>query len=135
MNTGETNIGLNPVGLPGVLAPITRIGAGEVRVDKALASGTAAWAGTDVGAALSFGYQAVASREELEKKVTVKNYTSSGRWYRITPSFRFADDAASRRSGDRHAVPHPGAGRADAAGSRSRLELDPRRLPIWAAAA
>jgi hypothetical protein len=43
MNTGETNIGINPVGLPDYPAPITRIGGGEVRVNKAIATSTAAW--------------------------------------------------------------------------------------------
>src|SRR4029077_11561110 len=43
MNTAETNIQINPALQPGVLAPITRIGGGEVRVDKAVASKTAAW--------------------------------------------------------------------------------------------
>ena len=37
MNTAETNILTNPATQPGVLAPITRIGGGEVRVDRALA--------------------------------------------------------------------------------------------------
>ena len=32
MNTAETNIQINPATQPGVLAPITRIGGGEVRV-------------------------------------------------------------------------------------------------------
>ena len=44
MNTGETTIYINPATQPGVLAPITRIGGGEVRVERALASQTAAWA-------------------------------------------------------------------------------------------
>ena len=39
----ETNIFTNPATLPGVLAPITRIGAGEVRVDNAAGLKTAAW--------------------------------------------------------------------------------------------
>ena len=56
MNTGETNIGINPVGLPGVLAPITRIGGGEVRVNKAVAATTAAWDADDLTGSLSFGY-------------------------------------------------------------------------------
>jgi hypothetical protein len=118
---------------PNPLAPITRIGGGEVRVDKALASGTAAWVGTDVGAALSFGYHAVDSKKTLHKTVTVKNYTGSGRWYTITESFRYADDAAS------------GAVTIDARPSRIfvpagktrkvdvKLRIDATKLPIWQA--
>src|SRR2546427_9386178 len=43
MNTAETNITTNPALQPGVLAPISRIGGGEVRVDRAFHSKTAAW--------------------------------------------------------------------------------------------
>jgi subtilisin family serine protease len=43
MNTADPEVYTNPVFLPGVLAPITRIGAGEVQVNKAVASTTAAW--------------------------------------------------------------------------------------------
>jgi subtilisin family serine protease len=132
MNTAETNVFMNPSVTPNPLAPITRIGGGEVRVDKALASGTAAWAGTDVGAALSFGYHAVDSKKILHQKVTVKNYTGSGRWYTLTETFRYADDAAS------------GAVEVDARPSRIfvpagktrtvdvKVSIDPSKLPVWA---
>ena len=43
VNTANTNVFINPLTQPGVLAPITRIGGGEVRVDAAVASTTAAW--------------------------------------------------------------------------------------------
>jgi len=132
MNTADTNITTNPFTEPGVLAPITRIGGGEVRVDQALASGTAAWAGTDVGAGLSFGYNAVDSKKTLHKKVTVKNYTSSGRWYTITPSFRYADDAASGAvdvdTPSRIFIPAGKTRKFDV-----KLRIDPAKLPIWAA--
>ena len=62
MNTGETNIGINPVALPGVLAPVTRIGGGEVRIDKAVASQTAAWDKDDMAGSLSFGYYPVSKQ-------------------------------------------------------------------------
>jgi hypothetical protein len=35
VNTAETQIQINPVAQPGVPAPITRIGGGEVRVNRA----------------------------------------------------------------------------------------------------
>jgi subtilisin family serine protease len=132
MNTADTDIQINPFTQPGLLAEITRIGAGEVRVDKALASGTAAWAGTDVGAALSFGYQAVAWNEKLHKKVSVRNYTSSGRWYSITPSFRYADDAASGAV----QVDTPSRMWVPAGKTRKfqvKLRIDPSKLPNWEA--
>jgi subtilisin family serine protease len=132
MNTAETNVFMNPSVTPNPLAPISRIGGGEVRVDKALASGTAAWVGTDVGAALSFGYHAVASKETLHKKVTVKNYTGTGRWYTITEGFRYADDAASGGvtidAPSRIFVPAGKTRKFDV-----KLRIDPAKLPIWQA--
>lgn len=95
MNTSETNIFTNPVLLPGALAPITRIGGGEVRVNKAAPSQTAAWNKDDMAGGLSFGYTPVAKTMKLKRDVVVKNYSGASRTYTITPSFRYADDAAS----------------------------------------
>jgi subtilisin family serine protease len=96
MNSAETNIQTNPAVSPGVLAPITRIGGGEVRVDKAFALTAAAWDAVDpASVGLSFGYNAATGTQRLMKKVTVRNYAPSPRTFSITPSFRFANDAAS----------------------------------------
>src|SRR5262249_20556203 len=59
MNTAETNIWLNPVACAGVGAPISRIGAGEIRVKKALDATTAAFDADDLTPSLSFGYRAL----------------------------------------------------------------------------
>ena len=95
MNTAETDIQTDPVRLPGVLAPITRIGGGEVRVDRALQSKTAAWDADDLTGSLSFGYQALSGNSAFQKRVAIRNYSGSPRTYTISPQFRYADDAAS----------------------------------------
>ena len=95
MNTAETEIYTNPATQPGVLAPITRIGGGEVRVDRAIASNTAAWDSETRIGSLSFGYLAATQDQALKKSVTVRNYSSTAKTYTITPTFRYADDAAS----------------------------------------
>lgn len=95
MNTGETNIGLNPYNLPGVLAPITRVGGGEVRVDRALNSKTAAWDAEDITGSLSFGYHTITDNRTFNKRVLVRNYSTEWRFYTVSPRFRYADDAAS----------------------------------------
>lgn len=95
MNTGDTNIGINPVGLPGVLAPITRIGGGEVRVDRAFNSKTSAWDADDMTGSLSFGYHAITEDTTFTKRVTVRNYSNVQRTYNITPTFRYTNDVAS----------------------------------------
>jgi Subtilase family/PA domain len=130
MNTAETNIGLNPVGLPGVLAPISRIGGGEVRVNGALASGTAAWGDLDTGAGLSFGYQAVSGTERLRKRVTVKNYGSTTRTYSISTGFRYANDAASGAID----IDTPSSIRVRPGQTKRfdvRLRIDASKLPVW----
>src|SRR5439155_16332412 len=95
MNTAETDIKTDPARLPGVLAPITRIGGGEVRVDRALHSKTAAWDADDLTGSLSFGYQALSGDSSFRKRVAVRNYSSAPRTYTISPQFRYTDDAAS----------------------------------------
>ncbi|MBC8162725.1 MAG: S8 family serine peptidase [Roseiflexaceae bacterium] len=95
MNTAETTIYTNPATQPGVLAPITRIGGGEVRVDRAADSSTAAWDAKDLTGSLSFGYHAITSIQNFKKEVLVRNYSATARTYTITPDFRYADDAAS----------------------------------------
>jgi minor extracellular serine protease Vpr len=90
MNTGETDIVNDP--LTGELAPITRIGGGEVRVDRAVAATAAAWDADVASAGLSFGYVDVADTVTLTKTVRIRNYDKSRRTYTVTPTFRFDND-------------------------------------------
>lgn len=92
MNTGETDIDTDPFA---GLAPITRIGGGEVRVDKAIASPAAAWDDDGAQGALSFGYVEVTDDVTLRKTVRVRNYSDQDITYDINPTFRYADDQAS----------------------------------------
>lgn len=93
MNNAETNI-INDV-LIGDLAPITRIGGGEVRVDQAMAAPAAAWDADAPQAGLSFGMHEVADVTTLTRTVQVHNYSNGWQTYSITPTFRFANDEAS----------------------------------------
>ena len=95
MNNGETDI-LNEGA--GALAPVSRIGGGEVRVDWAFMAPAVAWDDKDKShpGALSFGFHEVnKEKKKLEKTVKVRNYSDEDIEYTITPTFRFADDAAS----------------------------------------
>jgi subtilisin family serine protease len=130
MNTGETNIGINPVSLPGVLAPVTRIGGGEVRVNRAATAMTAAWDEDTLIPSLSFGYHTLASSVRLERRVRVVNYSNQRRTYTIQNAFRFADDAASGAV----TVEAPATIQVKAGGSATfkvTLRIDPSRLPVW----
>ena len=94
MNNGETDI-LNDA-VTGELAPITRIGGGEVRVDSAHDAPAAAWDDAGFSGSLSFGFvDASKDVQILHKTVRVRNYSDHAIKYNIEPTFRFADDAAS----------------------------------------
>jgi minor extracellular serine protease Vpr len=95
MNTGETNIMNTPAFFGGDLAAITRIGGGEVRVDRALEAPAAAWDEELPSGALSFGFVDVFKTKVLYKTVVVKNYSNQWIHYQINNTFRFADDQAS----------------------------------------
>lgn len=93
MNTAETKTYNNLANTPGYLAPITRIGGGEVRVDRALNAPAAAWDRVDHGGALSFGFvDASAPVTTLTRWVRIKNYTGRTLSYSISAKFRYADD-------------------------------------------
>ena len=129
MNTAETNIKTNPL-LTDELAPITRIGGGEVRVDAALASTTAAWDQEDKAGSLSFGYLATSQTQELRHSVVVRNYSGSTITYAITPTFRYADDAANGAV----ALAAPSSIRVPANGTRTfdvRMRVNPSKLAPW----
>lgn len=130
MNTGETQIYTNPATLPGALAAITRIGGGEVRVDRAAASQTAAWDTDTTIGSLSFGYQALTSSTALKKSVTVRNYGASAQTYTIAANFRYADDAAS--GAVRFQL--PSSITVPANGTKTftiMLKVDASKLPTW----
>jgi len=92
MNNGETNIDTDR--FTG-LAPITRIGGGEVRADRAVGAPAAAWDDAGTAGALSFGFVDVGKETvNLHKTVRVRNYSDEDVQYTIIPTFRFADDAA-----------------------------------------
>jgi len=91
INTGDTDIQTDPnTGL----APISRIGGGEVRVDKALSNQVAAWDAKTLQGALSFGFVDVDKNVvNLQKIVKIRNYSNKTRNFSVTPTFRYEDDA------------------------------------------
>lgn len=94
MNNGETNI-LNDA-VTGSLAPITRIGGGEVRVYNAISAPIAAWEAAGTSGGLSFGFVDVAdSSVTLTKSVQIHNYSNMRRSYDVVPGFRFANDVTN----------------------------------------
>ena len=131
INTAETDILNRPTEFGGTIAPITRIGGGEVRVDRAFASKAAAWDKGAPSAALSFGFHDVTKTiVELRKTVVVRNYSNKAVTYRISSTFRFADDQATGAV----RVSAPSSIRIRARGTaefRVTLRIDARKLPAW----
>jgi minor extracellular serine protease Vpr len=139
MGSAETDVLTNPRTQPGVLAPITRIGGGEVRADRAAAVSTVAFDSTPGGSgqpSLSFGAPRLTRTTTLERRLTVRNLSNQNRTYTLTPSFRYADDQASGAvtpsivGGNTISVQ---AGRERTV--TVRLVVDPSRLPAWPFAA
>jgi subtilisin family serine protease len=130
MNTAETNIFINPATQPGVLAPITRIGAGEVRVNRAVRSTTAAWDAETEAGSLSFGYHAAEAASEIGRRLIIRNFGARARTYGITAAFRYANDASSGAV----TVNVPGSVRVAAGATKAvkvTLNIDPTKLPTW----
>ncbi len=94
MNTAETNIMNRHEFVGGYLAAISRIGGGEVRVDRAVASPLAAWDRTDMTGSLSFGFHEVTGQMDMIKRVTVRNYSDQPITLRSEVEYRYDEDAA-----------------------------------------
>jgi minor extracellular serine protease Vpr len=131
MNTAETNIQTNPLQLPGELAPITRIGAGEVRVNRAAASTTAAWDSKDRAGSLSYGYQAIAEPIDVARQLVLRNYSDHPITYTLTPSFRYANDAATGAVSFKDLPSHVTVDFNNREVIWVILHIDPSKLPNW----
>jgi subtilisin family serine protease len=131
MNTAETEIYNNAANMPGYLAPITRIGGGEVRVDRALKSPAAAWDRKSASGAISFGLLDVTDKTVvLRRTVDVRNYSSKTRTFKISSTFRFADDQLNKAV----KLSYPSSVRVSRYGKASftvKMTIDGRKLREW----
>lgn len=130
MNSAETTIYTNQALVPGEIAPISRIGAGEVRVAQALPLGAAAWNPESDSAALSFGFRSVALVDLISREVVVQNFSHRPKTFRISQRFRDAADEANgavklQMPGS---VSVPAHGRAK---FKVYMSIDGRKLPAW----
>lgn len=120
MNNGSTTV-MDPQGL----APVSRIGGGEARVDRALSSPVAIWDEETLQGGLSFGFDDIADgRVIITKMLRVRNYSNEKVKYDITPTFRFDNDADNGainvRVSPRRVLVQPGADRV----VRVRMTID-----------
>jgi hypothetical protein len=134
MNTAEKNILANPLTLPGILAPITRIGAGEVRVDKAVDAKSIAYDRDTKAGSLSFGYRPIngaAAVTQFRRSIEVCNLGSESCTYTAANTFRYADDEASGAVSVSFSPPSvtvPAGGKGQV---RVTLSVNGSKLPDW----
>lgn len=92
MNTAETNIMNKVEQFGGDKAPISRIGGGEVRVDRAVASMAAAWDADALTGSLSFGFHDITDGASWTRDVVVYNYSNDEITFTTSVDYRFAED-------------------------------------------
>jgi minor extracellular serine protease Vpr len=95
MNTAKTDILSNPIAEPGVLAPIARIGSGELRVDRAAQTDLIAFNPSQKSASLSYGFKAVSSFGAFTETLRLRNFSDTPKQVRISSQFRYENDRAS----------------------------------------
>jgi len=131
MNNAYRAVYTHAVNEPGVLAPVARIGAGELRVDRALDAELLAWNPAQMSAALSYGYHAVAKTDAFTQMLRIENPGRESRRVQLAATFR---EDADRLSGavrfdlpDAVVVPARGSVTVPVL-----LSVEARKLPDWA---
>ena len=130
MNSANTMVYTNPATQPGVLAPISRIGAGELRVDQALGLTTIAHNVKARTAALPFGFAEVDRTANLGSELLIENFGSTERTYTLSSAYRYANDAAAGAT----TIEMPTSVTVPAGGSVKvdvRMKVDGSKLPNW----
>lgn len=130
MNSAETKVYTSPALAPGELAPITRTGAGELRVNRAIALTSIAYHRGTQSSALSFGAVEASKPVVLERTLTVENLGKSDKLFSVAATFR---DATDQASGAVKVLVKPKL-RVDGRGREElevKLVIDPTRLPTW----
>ena len=105
---------------------MSRMGAGELRADRAAAASTSVWDASDpLAVSISFGTYRLSATQSFKKKIVVRNYSSAGRTYQIANNYRDAPNitgvtitappsvfVAGQQRREFHAHSHRNAGRA-----------------------
>lgn len=131
MNSAETKVYTNPALVPGEIAPITRIGAGELRVDRAIALTSIAYNRETKSSALSFGAVEAFKPITLERTLVIENFAKSDKVFSVAATFR---DAADQATGavKVQVKPKLRVGGRDREALEVKLTIDPSKLASWA---
>jgi len=129
METTDPTVYENQQTQPGYLAPLSRIGSGELRADRAAAASTAVWDSSNVLAvSLSFGEYRLNTNETYRKKVLIRNYSKTNRTYAIANVYRDAPNMTGVTVTIPPTVYVPAGGTASFAMS---LTVNASKLPAW----
>jgi len=139
MNTADPGVLLAPVSRPGVLAPVMRSGAGEVRISSAIAAPAVVVVDApsvpfeDRQAALSFGYRAFlgTSPVTLTKRLRIYSLVPEARTYTVSGGFRDPADQALGAVTLRFSSPSVVVDAFAQATVDVSIDVDPTRLPLW----
>lgn len=129
METSEPLVFENAATEPGVLAPMSRAGAGELRADRAAASTTSVWdASNPLAVSISFGTYRLNTNQSYKKKIVVRNYSSTLRTYQIANTYRDAPNLTGVTITAPASISVPANG---AASCTLSLTVNASSLPVW----
>ncbi len=131
MNSAETATYTNRPSLPNETAPVTRIGAGELRVDRALALTSLAMNPAQHSAALAFGALEVERKTvTAPQTLRIENFAAVPKRFALKQNFRDAAEAASGAVTMKMPpnVVVPANSHVDV---QVALLIDPDKLPSW----
>jgi minor extracellular serine protease Vpr len=116
-------------GVPGGLAPITRIGGGEVRADAAYAARSIVWDADDrATGTLSLGFHEVDEELTITRTIEVVNYSDASITYDVTVEERYA---AGANAAVTVATPASHTAAPGVSSFEVAVTVDPGALNIW----
>jgi subtilisin family serine protease len=129
METTEPSVFENAATEPGLLATLSRVGAGELRVDRAVAASTSVWDASDpMAVSLSFGTYRLNANQNYRKKVIIRNYSNAARTYLISNTYRDAPNQTGVTIAPPPSIFVPANG---AASFNLTLSVNAAALPVW----
>ena len=129
METTEPAVYNNALTQPGVLAPMSRMGSGELRADRMAAASTSVWDASDpLAVSLSFGTYRLNANQSFNKKVVIRNYSGTGRTYQVSNTYR---DAPNMTGVTLNFPPSITVAANGAASFSVSATVTPSALPLW----
>ena len=129
MENTEPGIFNNAATQPGVLGPLSRTGAGELRIARTIGSTTSVWDSSDpLAVSMSFGTYRVSANQSFKKKIIIRNYASTSRTYSIANTYRDAPNTTGFTLSFPSTISVPANGSASFTVTGS---LNASQLPVW----